>query len=148
MLPWIVQLGYKAGQAATPPTPDPTPAANPAGSNKRRRYYVEIDGQAFPVASEAEAVALLQRARAIAERQAEAKATSVERRLRKRVAVPAIALKTPSITVAPELRAATAPLIADIERLYAKASLEMELRLLLEKQRAADDDDEDVLLLL
>jgi len=149
VLAWIVQLGYKAGAGAAP---TPTPAATtptPAGSSSRtkRRYLVQIDGQDFPVASEAQAIALLQQARALAERQAEAKTKSVERRLRKRAEVPAVALKAPDIVVPFEFSAATAPLIADIERLYQRASMEMELRLLLEKQRQAEDDDEEVLLL-
>src|SRR6185503_586990 len=100
---------WKAVWTQSPPEqpPDDTPTVTPAGSSRRRRYYVAIDGQDFPVASEAEAVSLLQRARAIAERQAEVKATSVERRLKKRADVPAVALKTPAISVAPELREAT-----------------------------------------
>ncbi len=149
MLAWIVQLGYTAGAGAAP---TPTPAAatlTPAGSSSRtkRRYFVQIDGQDFPVVSEAQAVELLQRARSLAERQAEAKTKSVERRLRKRAEVPAVALKAPEIVVPVELREAAAPLIADIERLYQRASVEMELRLLLEKQRQSEDDDEEVLLL-
>jgi hypothetical protein len=141
-------MGFAAGGAAAPtPTPvDATPT--PAGASpKRQRYYVEIDGHDFPVASAQEAVELLQRARALAERQAEVKAKSVEKRLRKRPEVPAVALKPPVISVPAELREASAPLLADIERLYARASVEMELRLLLEKQRQAEDDDEEVLLL-
>jgi hypothetical protein len=118
-----------------------------SGSN-RKRYLVQIDGQDFTVTSETQAVELLQRARAVAERIVERKATNVEKRLRRRDVVPAITLATPEITVPFELREATAPLIADIERLYAKASVEMELRLLLAREQEADEDDDDVLLLI
>ena len=56
--------------APEPPTPDPTPTVTPAG--RKRRYYVEIDGQHFQVDSAAQATQLLQQARALAEHQAEA----------------------------------------------------------------------------
>jgi hypothetical protein len=51
--------------------------------------------------------------------------------------------------VSPAIRAEVAPLIADITRLYEKAAMNAELRLLLVKHmRDEDDDEEDVLLLL
>lgn len=143
-----------SGTLADPLTPVVSATPVPAGASSSRyrrsarRLFVQIDGQDFEVASEAQAVELLTRARAIAEQQAEQKAVRVEKRLRKKPAVPVVELKVPSIVVPHELAAATAPLIADIERLYRKASVEMELRLLLARQREADErDDEDVLLL-
>lgn len=124
-----------------------SPAQTPAGKSRKRRLYVEIDGRHFDVKSEAEAVQLLQSARAIAESQAEksaAKAASnVERIARRTGIVPALEVKTPEITAAPELNVSA--LIADIRRLYEKAGIEAELRILM--QRQMDDEDEELLLL-
>lgn len=125
------------------------PVSTGAGSNKkrRRRYVVEIDGQSFDVASQAQAVELLQRARAIAERQAEKNAAVAEQNVariaRRTGVVPQLKVKTPQITASPELD--VAPLIEDIQRLYKKAGEIAELRLLLMKQMT--DEDEELLLL-
>lgn len=129
-------------------TAPPATTVVPAG--KRRRYYVEIDGQDFPVDSAAQAVELLQRARAIAEHQAESKASVAEKRLRHKPSVPTVKLAPPVITASPALEAEIAPLVADIERLYARAAETAELRLLMLKQleAEAEDDDDDVLLLI
>lgn len=121
----------------------------PAGSNRKRgpRYYVDIDGQSFPVTSQAEALTLLQRARALAEREAEAQAEVVERKVAKVVrrtgTVPKVRVKAPEISASPELDVSA--IVRDIERLYAKAAELAELRLLMRKQM--DEDDEELLLL-
>jgi hypothetical protein len=148
MLPWIVQLGYKAGAAAPTPTPSPAPPLAAHGSRKRRRHYVEIDGQTFPVEDAAEAVELLQRARAIAERQAEERGAKAVRALRRKPQVPKVRIAQPAISASPEIRAEVAPLIADISRLYDRAAELAEIRLLLARQIADDDDEDDVLLLI
>jgi hypothetical protein len=120
-----------------------------AGSNKkrRRRYVVEIDGQSFEVRSQSEAIELLQRARAIAERQAEQRAEVAEQNVariaRRTGVVPQLKVKTPEIVASPELD--VGPLIEDIQRLYKKAGEIAELRLLLMKQ--LNDEDEELLLL-
>lgn len=122
-------------------------AQNAAGKSKKRRLYVEIDGQRFDVKSEAEAVELLQRARAIAESQAEKRAetaaSNVTRIARRTGSVPALKIKTPEIKASNDLN--VSQLIADIRRLYDKAAIEAELRVLLQKQM--DDEDEELLLL-
>jgi hypothetical protein len=123
------------------------PAQSAAGKSKKRRLYVEIDGQRFDVKSEAEAVELLQRARAIAESQAEKRAetaaSNVTRIARRTGSVPQLQIKTPEIEASPDLN--VSQLIADIRRLYDKAAIEAELRVLLQKQM--DDEDEELLLL-
>lgn len=151
---WLVNLGFAAGGTVTP-TPSPAPAGpTPAGSSRRRRhrYYVEIDGQQFEVRDQDEALELLQRARAIAEREAEKKADRATKLLRKKRGIPRVKIAAPAISVSPELKEVAAPLVADISRLYARAEEIAELRLLmlkaLRKQREDDDDDDEILLLM
>lgn len=148
MLLWVLNLGFAAsGAGASPIVLDlPQTGGGRAARHVRHRYFIEIDGQHFPVDSEAEARELLERARAIAERQAEAKASVAVKRLKSKTRVPVVRVQPPVITASPELH--LAPLIADIRRLYDTAAEIAELRLLLARQQAMDDDDEDVLLLI
>lgn len=140
--------GFWTNEGAPEPAAEPT-GQTPAG-RARKRLYVEIDGQTFPVDSAAQAVELLQRARALAEQQAEKKSRRITKALRHKPVVPNVRIDTPAIAVSPELKADAAPLIADIERLYRRAAETAELRLLLMKQleREQEDDDEDDVLLL
>lgn len=145
MLAWLMNLGFAASGSDAPPI---VVEATQTPAGRRRRLYVEIDGQSFSVDTEAQAVQLLQRARALAEHQAEQKAEIATKRLRRKEIVPRVQLTIPEITVSPDLQAVTAPLIADIERLYNKAAELAELRLLLARQMADEEDDDDVLLLI
>jgi len=153
MLAWIVQLGYTAGVADEPP-PTPAPAAaTPAGrprKRRRQRYTIRIDGQLFHADSEAEALAILERAQALAEVAARSKADEiVERALPKAVALGAvkpIAIKAPTVTVSDSLRAVAEQVNAAIARTYADESAHAELRLLLALMEADEDDDELLLL--
>jgi hypothetical protein len=129
------------------PSPSPAPATpTPAGSSRRKLKYVEIDGQQFIVNSDAEAVELLQHARALAERQTEDRVERVTTALARKTKVPKVNIDPPQISVSTDIAAVTAPLIADIERLYRNAATTAELRLLLAKQM--EDDEDDLLLLL
>lgn len=132
------------------PPPVETTTQTPAGSSNRRkqkrRQYVEIDGQSFPVDSAEQAKQLLERARALAEKHVEtqekvvAKADKPER------------ISIPAIEVSREIKAEVSPLIADIERLYKKAAerarMNEELRELLAKKLRDEDDEDDEFLLL
>jgi hypothetical protein len=130
------------------PEPVETPTQTPAGSNKRRkRHYIEVDGQPFEVSGVQEAQQLLQRARAIAEREAEKEGARVEQTLSGKD-VPYVRLTAPKIEVPPEMRRDVAPILEDIERLYRQAAQETELRLRLAKKLADEDDEDDLLLLL
>jgi hypothetical protein len=145
--------GFWTNQGAPEPEPETDTAQTPAGKSRRhRRYVVEIDGQQFAVDSASQAVELLQRARAIAERQAEQqaeqKSQQAAKALTKKARVPRVRIAAPAIHVSPDIQADAAPLIADIERLYRQAEETAELRLLLLKQMADEDDEDDVLLLL
>jgi hypothetical protein len=129
------------------PSPSPAPATpTPAGSSRRKLKYVEIDGQQFIVNSENEAVEILRHARALAERQTEERVERVTTALARKTKVPKVNIDPPQISVSTDIAAVTAPLIADIERLYRNAATTAELRLLLAKQM--EDDEDDLLLLL
>jgi hypothetical protein len=143
--------GDAATQTIGEDEPEPEPEASgvtPAGSNRRRRrYYVEVDGQSFPVSSRAEAEQILQRARALAERDAESQGDAAVKKLAKKAAVPVVDIPPPVLKVSPELD--LGPLVADIERLYKRAAENAELRLRMALAiRAQEQEDEDELLLL
>lgn len=151
---WGLSWGGTAGSwlaswASTfvPPTPDPAPEQVHAGSNRRRRrYYVEIDSQQFDVANAAEALQLLERARALAEVAAEAKAKKVEAKAARATKPRPVRLAAPKITASPELKLDLAPIRQEIARIYDSQAALAELRLLL--QRAIEEDEEEALLLL
>lgn len=124
------------------------PVAAGIARARRKRYFVEIDGQQFLVDNEEQARQLLNQARAIAEHQAEQKASRAEKVLRHKPKVPRVEVKAPEIRVSPEIRQDLIPIIEDIQRLYVKAAELAELRLLLMRQQRLDDDDEDELLFL
>jgi hypothetical protein len=128
-----------------PPPPAP-PADTGAGKSKRRRYFVEIDGQQFEVANAADAYQLLDRARALAERAAETKAKKVEAKAARAQKPRPIRIQAPKITASPELQLDLAPIRRDIARIYDSAAALAELRVLL--ARAIEEDEEESLLLL
>ncbi len=130
-----------------PPTPDPAPDVVPAGSSRhKRRHYVEIDGQQFDVANANEALQLLDRARALAERAAESKAKKVEAKAARASKPRPIRIQPPRITASPDLAIDLGPIRRDIERIYDSAAAEAELRVLL--LRALEEDEEESILLL
>jgi hypothetical protein len=130
-----------------PPVEPETPAVTPAGSSrKRRRHYVEIDGQQFDVADANEALQLLERARALAEVAAESKAKKVEAKAARATKPRPIRIQAPKITASPELELDLAPIRRDIARIYDSAAATAELRLLL--LRAIEEDEEEAILLL
>lgn len=133
----------------------PQTAGGISRQRRHHRLYVEIDGQQFPVNSSAEAIELLNHARALAEKKAEESAQLAEKRVRRAIKrrgieVPKLKIETPAISVSPEIKAQAAPVIADITRLYERSAMDAEIRLLLMKQLQQDQDDEedDLLLLL
>lgn len=111
-----------------------------AGSRKRRRrYYVEIDGQEFEVSGPAEAESLLARAKDVAQAQVEkARASPV------RVAT---GIKRPRIeTASPELKAVVRQARQEITELYDAAIRDFEIAALLAKK--AEDEEEEALIRL
>lgn len=130
-----------------PPTPDPEPEQQPGGKSKRKqRFYVEVDGQQFFVNSASEAIQLLDRAKALAERLAETQAQELEQKAKRSPKKKQIKLQTPRIAASPELQLDLAPIRQDLTRIYDNAAAVAELRLLL--QRAIEEEEEEALLLL
>jgi hypothetical protein len=128
------------------PPPPPEPDTGAGRPRRKRRYYVEVDGQQFDVANAAEAQQLLQRARALAEQAAETKAKKVEAKAARAQKPRPIRIEAPRITASPELRLDLAPIRRDIARIYDDAAALAELRLLI--QRAIEEDEEEAILLL
>lgn len=129
-----------------PPQLPEEPAVTPAGRRTKRRYYVEIDGQQFDVANAADALQLLDRARALAERAAETAATKVQAKAARAAKPRPIRLQAPKVVASPELQIDLAPIRQDLARIYDRAGAIAELRLLL--QRAIEEDEEEAILLL
>lgn len=139
---WIVNMGEAANPFGI------GPASPPAGTSggKRRRFLVHIDGQDFPVDSPSHAVALLDRAREIAEAHAEKVASETVSRETNRVRpvrFPVPDISTPDL----ELRDVVQTASEAIRETYRTAAIDTELALLMARQ-LSDEDDEDALLLL
>jgi hypothetical protein len=128
----------------------PAPALvtqTPAGSSRRRRLYVEIDGNHFEVRSTQEAQALLDRAKALARDAAEAVAERVEARAEPRAPIKPVSLKAPEVTASPELKVDLTDIRAQLAKVYRDAETALELRLLLKRQ-AEIDEEESIFLLM
>jgi hypothetical protein len=135
----VALTGYAPGLINSTPT-----TSNDAG-RKRKRYYVEIDGQPFHVADAQEAQALLTRAKELASKAAERQAQQI---VQSRPKSTRIELPAPTITVSPELEVDTRPLRNQLVKIYRDTSVDVELRLLLELQQRLEDDDAEAILLL
>jgi hypothetical protein len=124
-------------------------ASTGAGRSTRRkqRYYVEVDGQNFPVDSRAEAEAILRRARDLARKDADAQGDATVKKLARKPVVPVVDIPPPVVTASPELELGAQ--IAEIEALYRQAAENAELRLRMALAIAEQErEDEDELLLL
>ncbi len=141
--PYPIRQRIYWSQPETAPVPVERYTETPAG-RRRKRYYVEIDGQEFQVANPTEALALLDRAKALAQRVAPQTAEQVVAKAIRKAQAPAV--KTPEIKASPELAEVVAKPRQDIERIYRDAALAAEIRLLMELR--AEQDDEEALLLL
>ena len=129
--------------AATPP-PVVVPTVTPAGRGRRtrRRYVVEIDGQEFVTDSIEQAQAHLDRAKALAVRQAQERASEVvERAIAKARSIGPAAVKPPVIKAPKELQTQ----VEAIQQLYRDAALAAEIQVLMALQ--AEMDDEETILL-
>jgi hypothetical protein len=128
--------------------PQPAASEHPAGrARRRKRFTVEIDGQDFDVNNVAEARALLERAKSLAE---QAAAKDIPRQLkrakrRKR----AVRISAPVITTnAPELQPLVAKYSTDIGAIYKQMALDAEIRDLLRKKLLEEDEEDAITALL
>lgn len=142
---WLTSWARTGG--VTPPVVDTT--QTPAGrKTRRKRLFVEIDGQTFEVSGPEHARALLDRAREIAASHAQeiaAKAVQSVRKVGKRP----VALPTPSITSSdPELKEVVREARKQFNELYRSSAIDAELALLMARQLELEDEEEALLLLL
>lgn len=124
------------------------PASKGAG-RKRRRYVVEVDGQTFEVASVAEAQAVLDQARALAEAHAQSQVQrSVKRARRRGKALRELTLELPSIeTQSLVLEPLIAQAQADIRAIYERIARDAEIRELM-RIKLVEEDEEDAIVTL
>jgi hypothetical protein len=108
------------------------------GGKRKHRYFVQIDGHDFEVRSRAEAVEILQKAAAIAERAAEKAAERKAASIPVTSKVRKVSLKPPVITTNAPVD--IAPYLQAIERAYQNAAAAAEIRLLLEAQMREEDE--------
>lgn len=124
-------------QDAAPPEPEPEATQKAAGRRRKRRYFVEIDGQEFDVESVEEAQALLSQARSLAEQVVTRERNSII--VKPGLRVPQI--RTPNKELVPAVQKAR----AEIRDLYAELKRDLEIRYLLAK---ADEDEEEAIIRL
>lgn len=129
--------------------PEPVVSAErPAGKpKKRKRLYVEIDGQSFDVDSYAEAKALLDRAKVTAQAVADDATDHAAKRTRRKKR--AVVISKPVIsTPFEELKPLVNEYREDIEAIYRQIAIDAETRELLRRKLAEQDDEEAIFVLL
>jgi hypothetical protein len=132
-----------------PPTPEPETAQTPAGRKRKRRYFVEIDGQTFIAEDEGHARAILDRAAELAANAAETAAEEiVGKRLAKSLTRKVLPVRIDVPLIETSAPIDLAPYEKRIREAYARAAELAELRLLLARQKALEDEEEALLLLL
>lgn len=124
-------------------------APTPAGRSKRRRrrYVIEIDGQEFEVDSVEEAEALLIKAKALAQDVIEGVLKREVKRARRRkraISVPAPVIASPDSA----LQSLVSTYRAEIEALYQSATVDAEIRRLIQRRLADEQDEEDAVIAL
>jgi hypothetical protein len=148
VLAWLLDLGFAARRFGTP-APQVGTAESPAGRPRRRSlYFVTIDGERFECGSLAQALDKLALAKSLALQRARERtreATELQQRQLKRIA--RLELVPPRIAVPPALRAVVAEIRREIEVIYEKADVDIEIAILMELNKRRDDDN-DVLMLL
>lgn len=133
------------------PLPTPTVYQTPAGSSRKnkgpRRYFVEIDGQTFMADTRQQAQAILERARKLAEDDAEKQADQKVSKRKAKGVIPEVLADVPEVSVSPELAQDFAPIIAEIRKLYEQAAQTAEIRARMEQIARNEEEDELILLL-
>jgi hypothetical protein len=129
-----------------PPVPEPVTTQHAGSNRKRKRYYVEVDGQPFEVQNATEARQILDRAKELATQVAEEQAQKKQAKASRSPKPRPIRLQAPKVSASPELKIDLAPLRQELTQIYDSAAALAEMRLLM--QRAMDDDEEESILLL
>lgn len=128
------------------------PQEVPAGRSRRFRdiYRITIDGTKFEFRSLAEAIAFLERAKAVAaQKAADEAAKAADQQEQTDVTVPLPTLRAPRIEVSSrELRAAASEARRQIEVVYEKALVDAEIRMLMEINKRVEDNEDIILLLM
>lgn len=115
-------------------------------AKRRRRYFVEVDGQQFDVDSVEQARQILQKAKALAEVEAPKVAEQTVQRIQ-RIGT-AHRIEVPKVTASPELAEIVYPYRKAIQKAYNDAAQTAELRMLLEAKFREDDDDDIFILMM
>jgi hypothetical protein len=129
------------GVQPAPPPPDVTPLQGGGGRLVRRRHYIEIDGEIFPVKNIAEAEKILREVKKLA-RQVAPKVAAKVVEAEKPVAVPVVTMPVPLPDMG-QLQAKIDAANNAIQAIYAKA-----LQQAIAKAREQDDEDVITMLLL
>lgn len=135
-LGWLLNLGFAATASDVEPEPEPESTQNPAAGRpkrRRRKLLVEIDGQDFEVSSEDEALALLGRAKQVAQGAIE-KARKAPVRVNHGVQRPRIS--TPD----PELAEVVTKAREEIVSLYDDLNVELEIAALMRKREEEEEE--------
>lgn len=118
------------------------PASNAAGRpSRRRRYFVEIDGQEFDVSGPEEALELLNRAKKLAAYDVEQK-RNISARVMPGVRMPQI--RTPNKELVPVVQQAR----KEIRDLYAGLKRDLEIRFLMAKREEEEEEEAIIRLLM
>ena len=152
MLAWIINLGFAASDGGTVVPPVVEPTVTPAGrAKRRRRIFVEVDGETFEAQDQAHAVAILERARELAAKAAEqaAEQAVARRAAAGATAVAPVAIKPPKVWVSERALAQTATEVRnDIRRIYQEAASIAEMRMLMALAIAAQDEEDEAIISL
>jgi len=133
----------------TPFVPSTSTVQTPAGRHKKRtRYLVRVDGQTFWVEDEKQAQTLLDRVTALAPEAADAAATKLGEKIKSAQRLRPVELRTPKIVVSPEISHLAERAERKIAEVYKAKSMELEIRLLLQRKMQQDDDDAAITLIL
>lgn len=138
--------------------PGPGSGEKPAGRKRKhgdreqRRFEVEIDGEVFEAASEDEALAILDAAKAEAQANADKtveRATKAEKRpTRKILADARKSLTAPEIVAPDPIKTRADTVVAEIEAIYKEAMQLVEMAALLRKKEQEDEDEAIILMLV
>ena len=122
-----------------------------AGRRRKRRYYVEVDGEDIAVESPQQALAILDRVREDARKTAEARAAEVLQKVAPKALrvgkTKKIILDAPEVSGSSEFNDAIQRANEAIRKIYAEAAMVAELQLLMLLQLQRDEEETIILLM-